>query len=40
LTLVTCYPFYFVGDAPQRYIVRCVLKEPRERSGALRAAPQ
>jgi sortase A len=21
LTLVTCYPFYFVGDAPQRYIV-------------------
>ncbi|HEY7112847.1 MAG TPA: class D sortase [Thermoanaerobaculia bacterium] len=24
LTLVTCYPFYFVGDAPQRYIVRAV----------------
>jgi sortase A len=22
LTLVTCYPFYYVGDAPQRYIVR------------------
>jgi sortase A len=22
LTLVTCYPFYFVGHAPQRYIVR------------------
>ena len=21
ITLVTCYPFYFVGDAPQRYIV-------------------
>ena len=21
LTLVTCYPFYYVGDAPQRYIV-------------------
>ena len=21
LTLVTCYPFYFVGDAPSRYIV-------------------
>ena len=21
LTLVTCYPFYFVGDAPQRYVV-------------------
>src|SRR3954471_12128555 len=22
LTLVTCYPFYFIGSAPQRYIVR------------------
>lgn len=22
LTLVTCYPFYFVGQAPQRYIVK------------------
>ena len=24
LTLVTCYPFYYVGDAPERYIVRAV----------------
>jgi len=24
VTLVTCYPFYFVGYAPQRYIVRAV----------------
>src|SRR5258708_674495 len=23
LTLVTCYPFYFVGSAPQRFIARC-----------------
>jgi sortase A len=22
LTMVTCYPFYYVGPAPQRYIVR------------------
>jgi sortase A len=22
LTIVTCYPFYFIGNAPQRYIVR------------------
>jgi len=22
ITLVTCYPFYFVGAAPQRYVVR------------------
>ena len=25
LTLVTCYPFYHVGHAPKRYIVRAVL---------------
>ena len=24
LTLVTCYPFYHIGPAPQRYIVRAV----------------
>jgi sortase A len=24
LTLVTCYPFYHVGPAPQRYVVRAV----------------
>lgn len=27
LTLVTCYPFYFIGDAPRRYIVRAT-KQP------------
>jgi sortase A len=25
LTLVTCYPFYFIGGAPQRYIVQASL---------------
>lgn len=30
LTLVTCYPFYFMGNAPQRFIVRARL---------IRAAP-
>ena len=25
LTLVTCYPFYFVGDAPQRFIVHAAI---------------
>jgi sortase A len=25
ITLVTCYPFYFVGSAPERYIVRAEL---------------
>ncbi len=24
LTLVTCYPFYYVGDAPKRFIVHAV----------------
>jgi sortase A len=24
LTLITCYPFYFIGSAPQRYIVQAV----------------
>jgi sortase A len=27
LTLVTCYPFYFVGSAPERFIVRAVRVE-------------
>jgi sortase A len=28
LTLVTCYPFYFVGPAPRRFVVRGVLVSP------------
>jgi sortase A len=27
ITLVTCYPFYFIGLAPQRYIVQASLKK-------------
>jgi len=30
ITLVTCYPFYFVGSAPQRYIVRAVRYDGRK----------
>jgi sortase A len=33
LTLVTCYPFYFVGSAPQRYIVQAFFEEPSLLSG-------
>lgn len=29
LTLVTCYPFTYVGHAPNRFIVRASLVEPR-----------
>jgi sortase A len=25
ITLVTCYPFYFIGDAPERFIVHATL---------------
>ena len=31
LTLITCYPFHYVGAAPERYIVQAELKEIRER---------
>jgi sortase A len=34
LTLVTCYPFYFVGHAPERFIVSAVLLEPDRTLGA------
>lgn len=33
ITLVTCYPFYFVGHAPQRFIVKAVLQEDSLISG-------
>jgi len=28
LTLVTCFPFYFVGDAPKRFVVHAKLEKP------------
>jgi sortase A len=31
LTLVTCYPFYFVGSAPQRYIVHASIANSMDR---------
>lgn len=30
LTLVTCFPFYFIGHAPQRYIVTAHLLRPSQ----------
>jgi sortase A len=42
LTLVTCYPFYYVGDAPERFIVRAqrTRVEPwSDRPAPERAAP-
>jgi sortase A len=47
LTLVTCHPFYFVGQAPERYIVRAVALEPHggdevaaQRAGARARVPR
>ena len=37
LTLVTCYPFYFVGRAPQRFIVRSELVSSDRRSASMQA---
>jgi sortase A len=36
LTLVTCFPFYHVGPAPQRYIVRAVRADNAAAAGAPR----
>jgi sortase A len=35
LTLVTCYPFYFVGSAPQRYIVQASVADPAQAAHVL-----
>jgi len=34
LTLVTCYPFYYVGSAPKRFIVHASLMEEGPEAGA------
>jgi len=39
LTLVTCYPFYFVGNAPQRFIVKAHLLEQQQIPGVVPARP-
>jgi sortase A len=39
LTLVTCYPFYFIGNAPQRYIVHASLvSEPKPTNEPVKAS--
>ena len=34
LTLVTCYPFDFIGHAPKRYIIQATLAEEQPRASA------
>ena len=36
LTLVTCYPFYFIGSAPQRYIVEASIAKSEGTGGGVR----
>jgi sortase A len=35
LTLVTCYPFEFIGHAPRRYIIQAVLVDEAIRTGSV-----
>src|SRR5262249_20596639 len=37
LNLITCYPFYYVGAAPQRFVVRAQLANPAERPSPFQA---
>jgi len=39
VTLVTCYPFYFIGNAPQRYIVQAIAVEQSGNSSTQGAIP-
>jgi sortase A len=39
LTLITCYPFYYVGHAPRRFIVRAVDTTPSGRGSETIAEP-
>lgn len=39
LTLVTCFPFHFIGSAPDRFIVRATVVEDPLRSPATVAGP-
>jgi sortase A len=35
LTLVTCYPFYFIGSAPRRYIVHASIRDSDQPSNSV-----
>jgi sortase A len=40
LTLVTCYPFEFIGHAPQRYIIQADLVSEAPRRGIVTSTTQ
>ena len=39
LTLVTCYPFVYVGSAPRRFIVRAAMRAPSQADNPSSAKP-
>ena len=39
LTLVTCYTFYYVGSAPQRFIVQATLQDTNSSHGTSKSKP-
>lgn len=39
VTLVTCYPFHYVGSAPKRYIVRATRVDPPIKNAGARTGP-
>jgi sortase A len=39
LTLVTCFPFYYVGSAPQRFIVHASLKASQSHQQVMQSKP-
>ncbi|HXI43520.1 MAG TPA: class D sortase, partial [Bryobacteraceae bacterium] len=39
LNLITCYPFYFAGPAPQRYVVHAALMASRASSNDFQSTP-
>ncbi len=40
LTLVTCYPFYFIGSAPQRFIVHATLQRQTDQKKLTLSRPE
>jgi sortase A len=40
LTLVTCYPFTYIGSAPQRFVVRAALRSPTSLGQYRQAMPK
>lgn len=35
VTLITCFPFYYVGSAPQRYVVTALLEDSSQRGASV-----